>query len=174
MTNPEPQELYGIEAITQPETALFREHFESYANQQDTVPAINFIRGFHKAVRGNSIGRLSEPYRPTADRNDVQWRQIREPHPMHGIQLVKRIDFNVKPYESKKLPPGDEQILSQYGMTALSLVTAIRWHGLYHPTGAERALRVVGDRIIEQLQLTEADIPERPRIAGRTIIPRKY
>lgn len=110
--------------ITNGSDIILREHFDDLA-AIDGISSPSHTRAFHKLVNANTHAQ-----KPLFTYESLQGRgryvQVREPVPFSGITLVKRVDIDVEPYDTKyKSLTAEQKILAQYGIVAMSANTAL-------------------------------------------------
>lgn len=118
-----------------PNNIVLREHFVALANQiPPRFTKQTYSRAFHYLVDGSfGLNGDRSPNLSNAlyqwDRSAVgkkRWIQIREASPPTGIQIVKRSDIGIAPYEGvEQASAPDVIILSQYGIVASSIINAV-------------------------------------------------
>ena len=161
------QRGYLFSDIIRPDDIVVKEHFEDLAGKGDSTK-LNLIQAFHGAVDGLGVGSLTKyVYEMDGFKRSVSWEPRREPEPLAGIELVKRADIGFEPY-SKKATETDPLYMAQYGMTAISLLRAIKWNTKRFPDKTSSALKQLSERLAQQLNLDPLTLPA-PEQDGPTI-----
>lgn len=115
---------FKFEDVENENDIILREHFDNLAKKDPELHSKNYARAFHVLIDSGIRTRLYT--RQKNLRTARKWIQIREPDPLPGIDVVKRLDIGVDEYPSLNSHTNmNSSILAQYGMRAGSILSVL-------------------------------------------------